>query len=129
MNVVDSVCVCSVIVLCAQGMDLSRHMVLAVRQSGGFGRKEGRSMKAISASKRGSRGRRFRPVYVNIGIQQTIVLGPALCYHLKNACDRTSLESSNQLFYVHFVTTLKMPAIGLHWNPAINCFMCTLLPP
>ena len=28
VNVVDSVCVCSVIVLCAQGMDLSRHMVL-----------------------------------------------------------------------------------------------------
>ena len=29
VNVVDRVCVCSVIVLCAQGMDLSRHMVLA----------------------------------------------------------------------------------------------------
>ena len=29
MNVVDSDCVCSVIVLCAQLMDLSRHMVLA----------------------------------------------------------------------------------------------------
>ena len=38
MDVVDSVIVCSVIVLCAQGMDLSRHMVLAVGQAGGFGR-------------------------------------------------------------------------------------------
>ena len=32
---VDSVCVCSVIVLCAQGMDLSRHMVLAGGQTAG----------------------------------------------------------------------------------------------
>ena len=38
VNVVDSVCVCSVIVLCAQGMDLSRHMVLAGGQAAGYGR-------------------------------------------------------------------------------------------
>ena len=35
VNVVDSVCVCSAIVLCAQGMDLSRHMVLAGGQAAG----------------------------------------------------------------------------------------------
>ena len=49
VNVVDSVCVCSVIVLCAQGMDLSRHMVLAARR-------------AVSAGKRGDRWRRYRAV-------------------------------------------------------------------
>ena len=38
VNVVDSVCVCSIIVLCAQGMDLSRHMVLAGGQTAGYGR-------------------------------------------------------------------------------------------
>ena len=38
VNVVDSVYVCSVIVLCAQGMDLSRHMVLAGGQTAGYGR-------------------------------------------------------------------------------------------
>ena len=39
VNIVDSVCVCSVIVLCAQLMDLSRHMVLAGGQVAGFSRK------------------------------------------------------------------------------------------
>ena len=38
VNVVDSVCVCSVIVSCAQGMDLSRHMVLAGGEVAGYGR-------------------------------------------------------------------------------------------
>ena len=38
MNVIESVIECSVIVLCAQGMDLSRHMVLAVGLAGDFGR-------------------------------------------------------------------------------------------
>ena len=37
VNVLGSVIVCSVIDLCAQGMDLSRHMVLAGGQAAGYG--------------------------------------------------------------------------------------------
>ena len=58
VNVIDSFCVCSVIVLCAQWMDLSRHMVLAGGQVAGYGRFKGRSMKAVTAGSKGSRRRR-----------------------------------------------------------------------
>ena len=59
VNVVDRVCVCSVIVLCAQGMDLSRHMVLA---GGRLRLVRGAINEGVSGGKRGSRRRRFQPV-------------------------------------------------------------------